>query len=340
MIQTAQKIRNIKVFSQVTEFLDILSLRIYSLSAMKCIKNSDAKYYHYRSGYGLESAKLAKKKGMVLVCDHSIAHPHTVDYLINNKGNIPNKISKGQISKFWNVINEDINIADYVIVNSDFVKHTFKNHYKNIDNVFVAYSGVDNLSISNVKQYRKKSKYKKSKRVKFLFCGKFEKRKGSDILIEALKNYPDKKIDLEIVGVPIENINQIKKSLSDLANVKINSFINKDELLKKMLCSDVFIFPSLCEGSARVVFQAMLCGCYIITTNNSGSIVKNHIHGAIVEPGSHDALKNMMLHVESLDIDHIKNIGQNNYDEIISNFDENTYYENVKTIYKKIEELN
>ena len=82
LIQTAQKIRNIKVFSQVTEFLDILSLRIYSLSAMKCIKNSDAKYYHYRSGYGLESAKLAKKKGMVLVCDHSIAHPHTVDYLI------------------------------------------------------------------------------------------------------------------------------------------------------------------------------------------------------------------------------------------------------------------
>ena len=65
-MQISQKIRDIKIFSKVSEFLDILSLKIYSISAKRCIKNSKAKFYHYRSGYGLASAKLAKKMAWCL----------------------------------------------------------------------------------------------------------------------------------------------------------------------------------------------------------------------------------------------------------------------------------
>ena len=54
--------------------------------------------------------------------------------------------------------------------------------------------------------------------------------------------------------------------------------------------ADIFLFPSFAEGSARVIFEAMAAGCYIITTNNSGSIVKDGIHGAIIDPISFENL--------------------------------------------------
>jgi glycosyltransferase involved in cell wall biosynthesis len=50
------------------------------------------------------------------------------------------------------------------------------------------------------------------------------------------------------------------------------------------------VFPSYCEGSARVIFEAMSAGCFIITTPNSGSIVNHGEHGYLVPPGDVIAL--------------------------------------------------
>ena len=55
--------------------------------------------------------------------------------------------------------------------------------------------------------------------------------------------------------------------------------------------SDIFLFPSLAEGSANVIFEAMASGCAIITTPNSGSIVKNNHNGFIINPGDAFQLK-------------------------------------------------
>ena len=44
--------------------------------------------------------------------------------------------------------------------------------------------------------------------------------------------------------------------------------------------AEVFVFPSLAEGSARVVAMAMAAGCYVITTPNSGSVVRDGAMGA------------------------------------------------------------
>ena len=62
------------------------------------------------------------------------------------------------------------------------------------------------------------------------------------------------------------------------------------ELAERMSLADVFVFPSFAEGSARVVSMAMACGCCIITTPNSGSIVQEKIHGNVVAPGDANEL--------------------------------------------------
>ena len=46
--------------------------------------------------------------------------------------------------------------------------------------------------------------------------------------------------------------------------------------------ADVFLLPSLCEGSATVVYEALAAGLPVICTPNTGSVVRDGIDGFIV----------------------------------------------------------
>jgi alpha-maltose-1-phosphate synthase len=54
--------------------------------------------------------------------------------------------------------------------------------------------------------------------------------------------------------------------------------------------SDVFVFPSLAEGSALVTYEALAAGLPVVTTPNSGSVVRDGIEGLVVSPGDVDGL--------------------------------------------------
>jgi glycosyltransferase involved in cell wall biosynthesis len=56
----------------------------------------------------------------------------------------------------------------------------------------------------------------------------------------------------------------------------------QDTVADQMLSSDIFIFPSLSEGSSLAVMEAMAAGCAIVTTFDAGSPVINHISGLII----------------------------------------------------------
>jgi glycosyltransferase involved in cell wall biosynthesis len=46
--------------------------------------------------------------------------------------------------------------------------------------------------------------------------------------------------------------------------------------------ADVFLLPSICEGSATVCYEALAAGLPVITTENAGSVVRDHTEGFIV----------------------------------------------------------
>ena len=74
--------------------------------------------------------------------------------------------------------------------------------------------------------------------------------------------------------------------------VKYHGVLNKKSLAKLMHSNDIFILPTYAEGSARVIFEAMVAGCSIITTINSGSIVKHKKNGLIIDPGKPKQIAN------------------------------------------------
>jgi len=46
--------------------------------------------------------------------------------------------------------------------------------------------------------------------------------------------------------------------------------------------ADVFLFPSLCEGSATVCYEALASGLPVICTHNTGSVVRDEVEGFLV----------------------------------------------------------
>jgi glycosyltransferase involved in cell wall biosynthesis len=73
-------------------------------------------------------------------------------------------------------------------------------------------------------------------------------------------------------------------SLDDLpANTFMHGWVSRPELINRLKEMDVFVFPTTFEGSSTAVFQAMALKLPVITTHNSGTVLKNGESCEIVE---------------------------------------------------------
>ena len=61
-----------------------------------------------------------------------------------------------------------------------------------------------------------------------------------------------------------------------------------------MAAADVFVFPSLFEGSAVVTYEALACGLPCVVTPAAGSVVRDGVEGFLVEPRDVNGLAQRM----------------------------------------------
>lgn len=267
------------------------SFALYGLRSRREIERvgRGCSVFHYRAGFGQSCVDAAKAEGMVTVCDHSIAHPAALNELVRPQG-----ASDGlPVSPIMEAALEDINRADYVLVNSDFVRRTFIEQGYPADRVRVIYWGVDDTFLERIPE-RPAPRDPAWGKVKMLFAGSFSRRKGAYVLLSALEQFADEseieKWELDIVGPLDLEIPQRSSNLLKKLPVRFVGSVDRSEVARRMVHADVFVCPSLAEGSARVVFEALACGCYVITTPNTGSIVEDGVHGRLVPACDPDAL--------------------------------------------------
>lgn len=110
----------------------------------------------------------------------------------------------------------------------------------------------------------------------FLFSGHLNLRKGVQYLLEA---WDQISIDatLTLTSGIDENVEPLIKSYEDDSSVRYLGWV--DDIDTWFNRADVFVFPSLEEGSARVTYEAMARGLPLITTFNSGWVGEDGVHG-------------------------------------------------------------
>jgi len=309
------------------------SLRAYGRAAIPHVKRAakeNARIYHYRAGCGGDSLTVARDSGLIALCDHSIAHPAAVDELVENHGVLRRQTNSGKISSFWRYVQSDIDRADAVLVNSDFVESTFR--FVGFDRLplNVIYLGVDDAFLSHVPE-RKGA----GEAFRLLFAGSFEKRKGAEVVIDALRRLGNFPWQLEIAGKLHPEL--VKKNQEFFADPRIKNLgmLSRKELAEVMTQADIFVFPSLAEGSARVVFEALACGCYVVTTPNSGSIVEHGVHGSVVPPGDSEAVT-LAIEEAYRSRRQTAEIGLRNSQLIKSKYLQCNYGDQLEELYKKL----
>ena len=178
-------------------------------------------------------------------------------------------------------------LADKIICGSEFVADALKDAGVDGEKLAIVPYGID------VKRFQKEAR-KPDGKFKVLFVGEVGLRKGVPYLLEALRslNRPET-IHAKLVGPIAVDRAQLKtfgewcEFVGPVSRADIHDFYR---------WADVLVLPSVCEGSATVTYEALAYGLPIITTANSGSVVRNGVDGFIVtvcssaELASHIAL--------------------------------------------------
>lgn len=121
-----------------------------------------------------------------------------------------------------------------------------------------------------------------------LFVGTADLRKGIHILGTAAQKLSHRNYEFRIAGgvSDIVRKHQLTERLNFLGRVP------RANIQSEFVQADIFVLPSLAEGSASVTYEALAAGLPVITTEAAGSVVRDGIEGFIVPERDAEALAN------------------------------------------------
>lgn len=251
------------------------------------------------NGASLELFEYAKTRNIRCVLDQTLAERTLVHQLLLEEEQkwfdwslSPYQLNDSRL-KLAHREQHEQDLADHIICGSKFVKES------------LIARGIDRKKISivplgrcpEIEECQPKSNSitfnERREELKILFAGTVELRKGIPYLLEALRLIKGKiSFTCKVAGTIAIQPEQVGE-YSDVCE-----FLGRvPRLLMSELYTwaDVFVLPSICEGSAMVIYEALSWGLPIITTYNSGSIVRDGIDGYIVPIRDSEAIASSLL---------------------------------------------
>ena len=119
------------------------------------------------------------------------------------------------------------------------------------------------------------------------FVGSVNLRKGAPVFLEMARRLKRPGIEFIMVGpisLPAQALEELQKHVTLIGPVP------RSRVADYLQSFDVFLFPSACEGSAGVVMEALAHGLPIVTTPNSGTVVRHGIEGYVHEVEDRDGM--------------------------------------------------
>lgn len=184
---------------------------------------------------------------------------------------------------------ENLQIVDYILTASDFVKKSILGieENKNVENkiTVIPYG-------ANTQQFSYKIRqYKSGEILRLLVVASISKRKGIEILLDAMEKLKNEPVKLSVIGVSTtSNGQELVDRMNCMENVEYIGRIPHEQIFEYFDINDVFILPSLAEGSSLSVYEALASGMPCVVTRNTGSVVTDGIDGIIIEVKNADSI--------------------------------------------------
>lgn len=130
----------------------------------------------------------------------------------------------------------------------------------------------------------------KPQRGRVLFAGTADLRKGIHYLAMASEQLKSRGLNYEfrVAG----NVSPQVAARPECRRLNFLGRVPRDRIHEEFQSADVFVLPSLAEGSAEVTYEALAAGVPVITTRAAGSVLRDGIEGRIVPERDAPALAN------------------------------------------------
>lgn len=236
------------------------------------------------SGDCLEQIAAAREAGLWTTVEQIIAPRGVLDTLMEEEeSTFPEWRFEQEHDRFAHAFAQreraEWDLADLVVCGSEFVRRGVTETTGGRVRCVVVPYGVDRRFALPARNPRKGP-------LRVLTVGAADLRKGTPYVLAAARQLAGK-ATFRLVGfcnVP----EQVRRTLAD--TLELTGVVPRAEILKHYEWADVFLLPSLCEGSATVVYEALAAGLPVVTTENTGTVVRDGEEGFIVPIRDPDAI--------------------------------------------------
>ena len=241
---------------------------IHNLKGIDCI--------HVLQDYENKVIRVANKKNIKIVYEQITAY--YMERFFDDK-NIGEDLKQ----------RENLQIVDYILTASEFVKKSILGieENKNVENkiTVIPYG-------ANTQQFSYKIRqYKSGEILRLLVVASISKKKGIEFLLDAMEKLKNEPVKLSVIGVSTtSNGQELVDRMNCMENVEYIGRIPHEQICEYFDINDVFILPSLAEGSSLSVYEALASGMPCVVTRNTGSVVTDGIDGIIIEVKNADSI--------------------------------------------------
>lgn len=237
------------------------------------------------NGAALEILEAAQRRGILAVLEQTIAPRETQIQLLCSEQEaypawVKHRVEYPHEQEFIDRQHAEWSKADAIICGSEFVRQEIARCQGPSDRCRVVPYGYSGAPV------QPRAPRDPARPLRVLTVGEVGLRKGSVYVLAAAKALGHR-ADFRMVG-PI--------GVSALAEAELRRFVQlvgpipRAEIGSHYRWADVFLLPSLCEGSATVVYEALWSGLPVIATPNTGSVVRHGRDGFLVPIRDPDAI--------------------------------------------------
>jgi len=243
----------------------------------------------------LEVFEWAKPRNITCILDQPIGHFKSLnrimldelsknpEFFLGNTRTLPDK----QLERQYRAAE----IADLVVVGSEFAAATMVENGTDPDKIRVVPYGYNEEDFLGPKPIRPPFD---GRPIEFLFVGSVGARKGIAYLLKAFSTIDPTKARLTLIGpleIPMSTFEKYSRGITYLGQVR------RSEVATKMRNSDCFILPSLFEGSALVLYEAIAAGLAIVHTKQCGFDVKDGLNGKVLRDVNEETIKETVYEI-------------------------------------------
>jgi hypothetical protein len=254
------------------------------------------------NGAGLEILERARREELGTVMEQTIAPSAIEQQLLRDEQRLhpgwEQPLEDGFAAEFSRREQDEWPLADLILCGSDFVREGIRNCGGPAEKCVVVPYGVDvpeDSLASKVQSPKSKIQSLGSRRpdevatinlhpstlnrpLRVLTVGTVGLRKGAPYVLAAAKHLKGKAVFRMVgsIGVTREAEAQLREHL------ELTGPVPRSEVAQHFEWADVFLLPSLCEGSATVTYEALGHGLPVVCTPNTGSVVRDGLEGFIV----------------------------------------------------------